>query len=222
MGKKAKVNHTPRPRAAEQLTPDDDGHWTPIEAAHQRRAERTGNGHIAAADLNKLQAQGRIRSIARSERTGEWKQVTPSEWTDQIELLFWKGRTRVYSRRSSRIAVAGHREKFGRLPVRGWQYYVSQLDLDCVWPPVSGAGSTPTAHDDASKALRVRPGPKPHGDWPTLIEQWLHTLDPQQRQNVDALVPEAKKYLRNQIKWAPKDNKDLRAKIVEQLKLVRR
>jgi hypothetical protein len=72
-----------------------------------------------------------------------------------------------------------------------------------------------------SKGERVKPGRKPRGNWPTLIEQWLlqRKADyPQQGENIDALVVEAKIFLRDRIKWAPKDNKDLRARIREQLR----
>ena len=100
-------------------------------------------------------------------------------------------------------------------PVRGWQFYVWQPDLDRIWPPP--AGSAPVDHDDDSDAPpRVKPGPKPRGDWPTLVAQWLIEVaveDPKRLQNVDALVDRRTKFFAQPDQVGTKDNKVLRAKI---------
>src|SRR4051812_37749433 len=83
-------------------TADDDTRWTPIEAAHQQRTERTGNERLAAMDLMKELAEGRLRCMARSFQ-GDRTLVAPAEWVEQLELAFMKkfGGLNVFSRLSS-------------------------------------------------------------------------------------------------------------------------
>src|SRR5262249_5509906 len=72
---------------------------------------------------------------------------------------------------------------------------------------------------------RAKPGPKPEGDWYTVLAAWLIEVacdDPKRLRNVDALVPEAQAFLRAKISWAPKEPKDCRQKIVAFLQLVPR
>ena len=102
-------------------------------------------------------------------------------------------------------------------------YFVWKPDLDAL---LGIASKTPsdhaTADDDAP--TRVPPGPKPTKDWRTVLARWLIAVavdDAQRLQNVDALVAEAKIFLDNRIGWAPQDNKDLRARIVDLLREVR-
>lgn len=222
MGKRAKLDLTPEQRAAEPLPLDDDARWLPIEAAYQRRAERTGNTALADIDLTKALMEGHLRCMARSTTTGERKPIPPTMWADQIKLHS--------SRREGVLVVHRRQPDDDELvfclirPFRGWAFYIWQPDFDRIWPPPTG--SAPLDHDDDSNSPPpVKPGPKPRGDWPTLVAQWLIEVaadDPKRLQNVDALVTEAKIFLRNQIKWAPKDDKDLRAKIRELLGSVRR
>jgi hypothetical protein len=129
MGKKADADHTP-----EQPPLDDDPRWLPIEDAHQRRNERTGSNRLAAADLTKEQAQRHVRSMARSLRSGEPRRVAPAEWVDEIELLFWKNRPRVFSRRPS-VRMIARRPTRVREQVRDWAFYVWKPDFETVWPP---------------------------------------------------------------------------------------
>jgi hypothetical protein len=73
--------------------------------------------------------------------------------------------------------------------------------------------------------MRGRPGPKPTGDWPTIVAAWLIAVaadDPKRLQNADVLVTEAQSFLRDEIGWAPKEPKELRKTIVELLRFIRR
>ena len=73
--------------------------------------------------------------------------------------------------------------------------------------------------------MRGRPGPKPTGDWPTIVAAWLIAVaadDPKRLQNADVLVTEAQSFLRGETGWAPKEPKELRKTIVELLQLIRR
>jgi hypothetical protein len=146
MGKKAEGDHTPGQRA-EQPTPDDDVRWLPIEAAHQRLTERTGD--LATLDLMKALEQGRLHCMARSTVTGERKLLAPAKWTDRIMLWPGKDGVRVVHRHQPG-------EPFPNIvkPVRGCRYYVWQPDFETVWPPP--AGSAQVDHDDSKSKEPVR------------------------------------------------------------------
>ena len=109
-------------------------------------------------------------------------------------------------------------------PFRGGRFFIWAAALNRVWPPPAGTAPVDRDDDDARDA-RVSPGPQPRGNWPMLVTQWLFEVaveDKKRLQNVDEWpVEEAKIFLHNQIKWAPKDDKVLRAKIRELLKRVR-
>jgi hypothetical protein len=92
-------------------------------------------------------------------------------------------------------------------------------------PDVEKAWLAPRQADDDGAPPRAKPGPKPTGDWHTLIAQWLIAVaadEPKRLRNVDALVLEAAAFLDSKIKWAPAEAKDLRKKIVELLELAPR
>lgn len=72
---------------------------------------------------------------------------------------------------------------------------------------------------------RGKPGPKPKDEWPKLVAAKMVHLalnDPEVLQNADALVRSMKKFLEDEIGWAPKDPKDLRREILTLLQFVRR
>jgi len=72
---------------------------------------------------------------------------------------------------------------------------------------------------------RAPPGPKPKGDWYVVLGAWLIDVacdNPKRLRNVDALVVEAKLFLKEKIRWAPTEDKELRQKIVEFLQFVPR
>ena len=202
--------------AAREHTPElplDDPRWLLFRAAHQRLAERTHDDELAVIDLMELLAQGRLPCMARSTVTGERKRVAATAWVDEIELLFWKNRPRVFSRHPSMCMVA-RRPTQVREQVHGW-FYVWQPDLDRIW-----STATATVDHDGNAPPRVKPGPKPRGDWPTQVARWLIAVaveNPKRLGNVDALVIDAQ----HQIKGTPSDPKVLRARMVELLRGVR-
>ena len=198
MGKAAR-DHTPD-TAPEQPPLDADAHWLAIEAAHRQRAERTRDNQLATIDLMELLAQGRLPCMLRSTLTGERTRVAATAWNDQIKLDAIRDSVRVI-----------YREPLYRLkgqhilnPVRGAHFYVWQPVLDRIWS---------ADDDDGDAPPRVRPGPKPTGDWPKLVEAWIASVEkdePNRLRNVDALVVDAQDFLRKEIKWAPSDTKALR------------
>jgi hypothetical protein len=218
MARKATAKHTP------ELPPlDDDRHWVLMKIAHQRWAERTQDNQLAVIKLTKALAHD-LPSMKQSP-TGERTLVEPAMWTPgRFMLWFGKDGLRVVEHVLEHVQPGENVV----LTVRGW-FYVSLPHLDLLLPPPHAISAPAVDDDDTSdEPPRVRPGPKATGDWPELIDQWLIEValnDPQKLlppQNIDEIVDEAKLFLHNQIKWAPKDDKDLRAHIVVRLKRVRR
>ena len=142
MGKKAKADHTP-----EQPPLDDDPRWLPIEAAHGRGVERTGDNDLAVIDLEKLLAEGRLPCMRRSTTSGERVRVAAIAWTELIRLSSGKEVSVIYRKPLSQSK--GH---FIVNPVRDWRFFVWQPVLDRILPPP--AGSAPVDHDDASDVRR--------------------------------------------------------------------
>ena len=196
---KAAFDHTPE-------LPLDDPRWLLLKAAHQRLTERTGDGELATLQLTKaLSQESGLRSMHLS-TTSERTLLPPGLWAARLILLFGTDGLSVLERR----AEAPNNPK----RLRGW-VHVWHPDFERIWP----AGSAPVDHDGDAPP-RVRPGPKPRGDWPTLLARWLIAVaveNPEQLDNVDALVIEAQ----DQIKVTPSDPKVLRAKMVELLRGVR-
>ncbi|SIN97334.1 hypothetical protein SAMN05443247_01104 [Bradyrhizobium erythrophlei] len=215
MARKAKADHTPDAaveKMAAQPPLDDDANWLPMKAAHQRWAERTQDNELAVIELTKALAHD-LPCMKRSV-TGERTLVEPAMWTPDRLMMLWFGTDGL------RVVERVQPGQSAVLTVRGW-FYVSQPHFDLLLPPP--AGSAPVDHDDASDTPppRAKPGPKPYKDWPKLLARWLIAVaadDLKRLQNVDALVIDAQ----NLLEWAPKDNKDLRAKIVDLLRDVRR
>ena len=101
---KANVDHTPDAaieKMAGQLPLDDDARWLLIEAAHQRRVERTGDNDLAVIDLEKLLAEGSLPCMRRSTVSGERIQVAAIAWTELIRLVLREGSARHLSQTSS-------------------------------------------------------------------------------------------------------------------------
>jgi hypothetical protein len=104
------------------------------------------------------------------------------------------------------------------------EVYVCRADLDRLY---LRAGTPASQADDAQppKPVQGKPGTKPKGDWPTRVAAWLILKtyeDPNQLENIDALVKGAEDHLRNEIGWAPENTQHIRRKVVELLRLVRR
>jgi hypothetical protein len=125
MGKKAKGDHTP-----EQPPLDDDPRWLPIEAAHERGVERTGDNDLAVIDLEKLLADGRLPCMRRSTTSEERQRVAAIAWIELIRLYSGKDVSVIY--RQPLFQSKGH---YIVNPVRGWRFFVWQPVLDRIWPP---------------------------------------------------------------------------------------
>lgn len=181
--------------------PLDDPRWCPMQTAIVLRTRQTGTERLAINDLEQDMAGGKLRSMRRHIVNGSRECVSAEFWTTCQGR--WIG--------SRRIGC----------DAEDWLFYVWQPDFDRPYAPTD-------RDNDSDAPPPVKSGPKPHGDWPTLIAQWLIevALDNPQKlqkpQNIDELAIEAELFLRNQNKWVPKDIKVIRARIRELLTPVRR
>jgi hypothetical protein len=192
------------------------GQWMPLNETFARATACVGSRFLAERDLHRDLLAGRLRSAMR------WVGRDGTETCERLPPSFWEGLTLVSM---SAPELRGLVQVRGiKLTAQGACYvYVRRREVDRLYPT---AARRPD-HDDASDAppLRVKPGPKVRGDWPTLVAQWLVGVaaeDPKRLRNVDALVAEAQTFLEGRIQWAPSDSKVLRKKIVELLPAVRR
>jgi len=122
-------------------------------------------------------------------------------------------------RRSAKIVATRALEK----PVKSYNWQMDAKEIEAL--RVAAFGPTPSPRTpDVLQPPRRRPGPKPKDDWPILVAAKMIDLalrDPEVLQNADGLVRYMRKFLQDEIGWAPKDPKDLRKVIVTLLQFVR-
>jgi hypothetical protein len=139
---------------------------------------------------------------------------------------------------TGRCLVEGEAEGWDWKQERKRYWLVRRVELDKHYPsrspspafsPETAPVAAPNEQADNPTAPRRAPGPKPREDWPNLVGAWLvaevrkkpEKFARPDRINVNSLVEDAAAFLQEQIGWAPKDDKDLRARIVSYLRLVR-
>jgi hypothetical protein len=218
--KKAKGKRSTRkaPKAKRQeRRPLDDPRWLPLIEAHKLLSPQSG---FAIFDLLEALKSDKLGCMRRSTTNPGDRESVPALFWEGLEIdetMINVGRTDLYRGPPIQVEARGQfRDPETRL--EGWAYYVWKPDLDRL---LLG----PQAEPGAEMPPRAKSGPKPKGDWHTLISQWLIVVaadDPKRLRNVDALVVEAAAFLEEKISWAPAEPKDLRRKIVELLQLVPR
>jgi hypothetical protein len=103
-------------------------------------------------------------------------------------------------------------------------FFLWRPELEKVW---SGVFPAPTSMTEAAQPpQRRKPGTKYKDDWPWEMAPEMVRVavrHPEMLQNIDGLLlPHMKKFLQDQIGWAPSDSKAIREKIVFLLKLMPR
>jgi hypothetical protein len=111
------------PRARSRL-PLDDPRWRPITTEHKLLAERDGDPHLAALELNQALTGNKVRCMGRFIASGKRELVPSTFWAD-YELSYWSDGLKVTPRRrrgekGSRIVI----------PLRGVVLYVWEPDAD--------------------------------------------------------------------------------------------
>ena len=128
----------------------------PLTYLHKWLSEHTtGDDYLAAAIMNAALASKPPMRCMRWDTVSR-KHVPAAFWTDHEfyqDLMRW-----VVGPRNPRALT---------IPLTNWAFYVWEPDAAKRWPALEQPA------DGASDAKPVKPGPKPRGNWPTLIQQWL-------------------------------------------------
>ena len=197
-----------------------------IAEAHRLLCNLTGSRDLAAKDLTDAMADEdedrrlpamrrcfaygiRQKADGSNDRVflGPARELLPREYWTEHELQSWSNATFVTQRSNNPASI------------KGYAYYVWKPALAKLWP----AAFAPPV-DAPQRSERHKPGPKPKDDWPKLMAaKLIHRAlyDPESLKNIDALIPLMKKFLEDEIGWAPKDPKEIRKEIVSLLKFVR-
>ncbi len=178
--------------------------WVSRAEALDQAEAILGSLDLAVHDLMQHVRKGQVATAVR--RVGS----DGSDIFESLEPSFWEGAG--FSRALDDFVFPGNRYVDG---AQRW-FFFAREDLNKLYPVVPANMGTPT---------RAKPGPKPREDWHTKVAAWLISValdNPKKLQNVDALAAEASDFLLQKVKWAPKDQKELRRKIVELLQFVPR
>jgi hypothetical protein len=65
--------------------PLDDPRWFALKAALQVREKQTGDPQLAMVDLQQAMASGKLRSMRRDVKTGEYERLEPAFWPQQMD-----------------------------------------------------------------------------------------------------------------------------------------
>src|SRR5262249_8791557 len=153
-----------------------------MQKAIELRKAQTGDHDLAVKDLEQAMTRGELRGMRRSRHSGEREHLFPP-FKKQFFVWFY----------SCGIDEEEERRQAENYPFDDWAFYLWEPDLDRLY-----SGAQPDHDDGSGSPPPVKPGPKPRGDWPTLVAQWLIAVaadDRKRLQNVDALVTEAKIFL---------------------------
>ena len=181
--------------------------WTPLSVALGRIKDAVGDYGWAETDLHQDFATGRIKSALRY--------PLDKNNTRQCQLLlqprFWP-RLKVFVLSPSDVLVEGKVER-RRLEMSGWIFFAHAADLDRRY---SGAAPL-TGAQQPEPEPRQPPGPKPRGDWKFAVGTELIRLAyvaPAALKNRTELLKHIRELLKQEIKWAPKDDKQI-AKVIK-------
>jgi hypothetical protein len=198
--------------------PLDDPRWCPMKAAIDLLEQQTGDMRLAVTRLERDMASGKLHWMRVDIATGAPERGTAMFWTRQheIDVVRLAGFEPVRIFRRTRERGPNEPRRWGdlmdfddvRMRVFGHAYFVWLPDVAKLYPAMPQT---------------AKPGPKPRGDWPTLIRLWVADIAPDdpRRQNTDTLVIDAQDFLQKQIGWAPSNSTRLRTKMRELLRAAR-
>jgi hypothetical protein len=233
-----------RRRKSPEGLPLDSPNWVPIGEAYRLLCGRIGGPGFVVKEFTEAMRDGRVPSMRRCFAYGLRRAETPSgELSGYKRVLIgpdrellprahWNWNEHWLSPRSDSVVQVYEGHGSIRSVNKEYEYFVWKPALEKVWPVLASvptaAAAAPSEQAD-NLTPRRRPGPKPTEDWPTLVAAWLvaealKTPEKFPRRNlinVDSLVEEAAAFLQKQERWAPKDDKALRAYILSYLRYVR-
>jgi hypothetical protein len=182
--------------------PLDSPNWVPLERVHKELGDRLGDLHLAAHDLTEAQRQDQMRGMTRLRRPPYTRELLlPTYWEAHRVDYDGSGRSEVRINRppSSQVST-----------VRDRAFYVWHADYKKIF---GASAATIAAPLPTETPPRGKPGPKPTEDWHTHIARWLITEardNPGALSNIDQLSVDGRKFLLKEIRWAPKELKDIR------------
>jgi hypothetical protein len=196
-------------RKVKALPPDK---WMPLVAAFHAVRAALGSDDLAARQMTELLRAGTLTAGA----------LVPQREGKGLCLVF----TRMFWQESSIGYPPAVCTEHG--PAGNWYTFVRRAELDRMYARAA------QVEIEEEPLLRRRPGRKPRGDWPKMVGAWLvvilddaldadenkRTAVREKLRNINALIKDARFFLRQQIGWAPEDDGDLRREIRHYLRFL--
>jgi hypothetical protein len=126
------------PRTKSRL-PIDDPRWRPIATEHKLLAERDGDPHLAALELNQALTANKVRCMERFIVSGKRELVPSTFWAD-YEPSHWSDGLKVTPRRRR-----GEKARRIIIPLRGVILYIWKPDVDKLWRQGATAATSATS-----------------------------------------------------------------------------
>ena len=162
MARKAKPPPKSRtPRQKSHLPLDDDFRWRPLEAEHKRLVELYGSSSLAALELTKALASGKLRCMWRRLASGWIRELTPITFWADHRLSDWSG-----------VFVIVRELAHSFTPEHNIKLFVWKPDLDALWPSMATDAPKPEPQIDE----RRKPGPRINKDWKLHLAGELHRV----------------------------------------------
>jgi hypothetical protein len=181
--------------------------WTPLPVALGQITDRVGDFGWVEIDLHRDFVTGRIKSALRyplsDDRTKELQLF--------LQPRFWQ-HLNITVMRLPDVLVDGEVEG-RRLELAGWLFFMATADLDKHYP----VAASPAVAQQPEPGPRQPPGPRPKGDWKFAVGTELIRLayvDPAALKNRAKLLAHMREFLKQEIKWVPKDDKQI-AKVIK-------
>jgi hypothetical protein len=140
----------------------DDPRWLPIAAEHKLLAERHGDPHLAALELNQALTDNKVRCLGRFSASGK-RELVPSPFWADYELSHWSDGLKVTPRRRR-----GEKGRRIIIPLRGVVLYVWKPDVDKLWRRAE--------QETEISPQRRKPGPQPRKNWKLYVAAELHRI----------------------------------------------